>query len=83
MHGGRDENCRNCSCIDGSDPPSRCGDSPPWSPRGAEEDAMRTKTNKQLTPLAKNLRKDMTKEERKLWYEFLQGYPVRFYRQKV
>ena len=25
----------------------------------------------------------MTKEERRLWYEFLRGYPVRFSRQKV
>ena len=25
----------------------------------------------------------MTREERKLWYQFLRLYPVRFYRQKV
>ena len=25
----------------------------------------------------------MTKEERRLWYDFLRGYPVRFLRQKV
>ncbi len=25
----------------------------------------------------------MTKEERRLWYDFLKGYPVRFLRQKV
>ena len=25
----------------------------------------------------------MTKEERRLWYEYLRDYPVRFYRQKV
>ena len=25
----------------------------------------------------------MTKEERRLWYDFLRDYPVRFYRQKV
>ena len=41
------------------------------------------KNNKELTPLAKALRKNMTKEERKLWYEFLRNYPVRFLRQKV
>ena len=29
------------------------------------------------------LRKNMTKEERRLWYEFLRSYPVRFLRQKV
>ena len=44
---------------------------------------MQRRHNKQLTPLAKNLRKEMTKEERHLWYDFLRGYPVRFLRQKV
>lgn len=34
-------------------------------------------------PLAKELRKNMTPWERKLWYEFLKGYPVRFQRQKA
>ena len=34
-------------------------------------------------PLAKQLRKNMTPWERKLWYEFLRGYPVRFQRQKA
>ena len=29
------------------------------------------------------LRKNMTKEERHLWYDFLRSYPVRFLRQKV
>lgn len=38
--------------------------------------------NKALIPLAKNLRKNMTKEERHLWYDYLRGYPVRFLRQK-
>ena len=44
---------------------------------------MNYKHNPKLTPLAKNLRKNMTKEERKLWYEFLRDYPERFLRQKV
>ena len=44
---------------------------------------MHSKHNKQLVPLAKQLRKDMTKEERHLWYDFLRTYPVRFSRQKV
>ena len=34
-------------------------------------------------PLAKTLRKNMTPWEGKLWYHFLQKYPVRFQRQKV
>ena len=44
---------------------------------------MQSKHNKQLIPFAKQLRKEMTKEERHLWYDFLRPYPVRFSRQKV
>lgn len=33
--------------------------------------------------IARNLRKNMTPWERKLWYEFLREYPVRFQRQKA
>ena len=44
---------------------------------------MERKHNPQLTDNAKELRKNMTKEERHLWYDFLRAYPVRFLRQKV
>ena len=44
---------------------------------------MDRKHNKSLVPNAKELRKNMTKEERHLWYDFLKDYPVRFSRQKV
>ena len=44
---------------------------------------MRPKHNPQLVSLARELRKDMTKEKRHLWYDFLRSYPVRFSRQKV
>ena len=44
---------------------------------------MQSKHNKQLVPLAKQLRKEMTKEERHLWYDYLRTHPVRFSRQKV
>ena len=44
---------------------------------------MEKKHNKDLVPFAKQLRKEMTKEERHLWYDFLRNYPVRFLRQKV
>ena len=37
--------------------------------------------NSKLTARARELRKNMTKEERKLWYEYLSGYPHRFRRQ--
>lgn len=33
-------------------------------------------------PLAQELRRNMTPQERHLWYDFLSGYPVRFRRQK-
>ena len=44
---------------------------------------MDRKHNAALTANAKKLRKNMTKEERHLWYDFLKAYPVRFLRQKV
>ena len=39
--------------------------------------------NKANISLAKQLRKHMTPWERKLWYEFLRSYPVRFQRQNA
>ena len=39
--------------------------------------------NKNNIAFAKELRKNMTPWERKLWYEFLRIYPVRFQRQKA
>ena len=44
---------------------------------------MERKHNPKLVPSAKNLRKNMTNEERHLWYEFLRDYPIRFSRQKI
>ena len=44
---------------------------------------MDRKHNTDLTSNAKTLRKNMTREERHLWYDFLKNYPVRFLRQKV
>ena len=41
------------------------------------------KHNKEIVPLAKALRKNMTKEEKHLWYDYLREYPIRFMRQKV
>ena len=42
---------------------------------------MQRKHNKALVPNAKTLRKNMTKEERHLWYDFLKTYPIQFKRQ--
>ena len=44
---------------------------------------MKRKYNRANIAKAKELRKNMTKEERHLWYDFLRDYPVKFYRQKV
>ena len=38
---------------------------------------------KKLSATARALRKNMTKEERHLWYDFLKDYPVMVHRQKV
>ena len=39
--------------------------------------------NENLSDNAKDLRKNMTPEEKQLWYDFLSKYPVRFLKQKV
>ena len=44
---------------------------------------MERKHNTHLVPAARKLRKNMTKEEKHLWYDFLRDYPIRFVRQKV
>ena len=40
-------------------------------------------SNSILTANARDLRKNMTKEERHLWYDFLRDLPIRVHRQKV
>ena len=42
---------------------------------------MDKKYNSYLIANAKNLRKNMTKEERHLWYDFLRNHPLKFRRQ--
>ena len=44
---------------------------------------MQRKHNKRIVSFAKALRKNMTKEEKHLWYDFLRAHAVRFSRQKV
>ena len=44
---------------------------------------MNTKYNPFLKDKAQALRKNMTKEERHLWYDFLKSYPISFHRQKA
>lgn len=44
---------------------------------------MKYNHNKNIVPLAKELRKNMTPEEKHLWYDLLRTYPIKFSRQKV
>ncbi len=39
--------------------------------------------NDAMLPRARELRKDMTPQERKLWYLFLRKYPVKIYKQRI
>ena len=40
-------------------------------------------SNKNCKEYAKERRKNMTKEEKHLWYDFLRTYPITFSRQKI
>ena len=44
---------------------------------------MRIKRNFRLLDQARKLRKEMTPQETKLWYQFLRTYPVRIYKQRI
>ncbi len=44
---------------------------------------MNKTSNKRLTASSQQLRKNMTKEERHLWYDFLKDLPMTVNRQKV
>ena len=39
--------------------------------------------NNNLLDNAKDLRRNMTPQEKRLWYEFLRDYPVKIYRQRI
>ena len=44
---------------------------------------MDNRRNRELVSNARNLRREMTKEERHLWYDYLRQYPIKFRRQAV
>lgn len=48
-----------------------------------EKDYKYTGYNSYLKDSARILRKNMTRHERHLWYDFLKNYPVKWYRQRV
>ena len=39
--------------------------------------------NNKLLNLARVLRRNMTKQEKHLWYDFLQTYPIKIYKQRI
>ena len=39
--------------------------------------------NNKLLNIAKVLRRNMTKQEKHLWYDFLQTYPIKIYKQRI
>ena len=52
-------------------------------PLAVDEVEMNKTNNSELTGNAKTLRKNMTKEERHLWYDFFKTLPITVNRQKV
>ena len=39
--------------------------------------------NRELVPRAREFRREMTRHEKHLWYDFLKGYPQKVYRQRM
>ena len=46
-------------------------------------DNFKIKKNDSLLKYAKELRKNMTPQEKHLWYDYLSKYPVKIYRQRI
>jgi very-short-patch-repair endonuclease len=44
---------------------------------------MPVKKNNKLLEQARELRREMTPQERHLWYDFLQHYPIKTYKQRI
>ena len=49
----------------------------------AQEVIMTVPKNGQMLPRARDLRRNMTQQEKKLWYQFLRQYPVKIYKQRI
>ena len=41
------------------------------------------KKNNKLLNVARSLRRNMTRQEKHLWYDFLRHYPVKIYKQRI
>ncbi len=44
---------------------------------------IRPSKNNKLLETARKLRREMTPQEKHLWYDFLQHYPIKIYKQKI
>ena len=44
---------------------------------------MPLKKNKKLLNIARILRRNMTRQEKHLWYDFLRYYPIKIYKQRI
>ena len=44
---------------------------------------MDIKKNNKLLNIARILRRNMTRQEKHLWYDFLQCYPIKIYKQRI
>ena len=50
---------------------------------GLTEGSIMKITNKKLLPVARKLRKNMTPQEKQLWYQFLSKHQLRWYKQRI
>ena len=46
-------------------------------------DSIKVKKNDELLLFAKELRQNMTSQEKHLWYDYLSKYPIKVYRQRI
>ena len=44
---------------------------------------MTTKKNNDLLENARKLRRNMTRQEKHLWYDYLRSYPIKVYKQRI
>jgi very-short-patch-repair endonuclease len=44
---------------------------------------MQIKKNNELLNIARILRRNMTRQEKRLWYDYLQHYPIKVYKQRI
>lgn len=47
-----------------------------------DKDYYFTGYNHRMLEQVRNLRREMTRHEKRIWYDFLKNYPIKFYRQR-